>query len=118
MLVICCHRNEGAKPLESGRAWLSALGVLLTVGFFLILSPRSLPAQQPPSHPRPAARAPQEDPQLQQAASLLQQGRLDEAKLSAQEVLAKDAKNVEALNLLGISALRSGILTVQILPCR
>jgi len=102
MLVICCHRNEGAKPLESGRAWLSALGVLLTVGFFLILSPRSLPAQQPPSHPRPAARAPQEDPQLQQAASLLQQGRLDEAKHSAQEVLAKDAKNVEALNLLGI----------------
>ena len=102
MLVICCHMNDGAKPLSGGRPWLSALGVLLAAGFFLLVSPHRLPAQQPPPRPRPANRAPKEDPRLQQAAAFVQQGRLNEAKQSVQEVLAKDQKNVEAYNLLGI----------------
>lgn len=103
MIVISYRTNRRATPLASGNARLSALGVLLTAGFFLIFSPHNLLAQQPAPRPRPAARpAPQEDPRLEQAAGLLQQGRLDEAKQSVQEVLAKDAKNVEAYNLLGI----------------
>ena len=96
--------REKAKPPAGERMRRSAQAMRLLAGL-LALFPGSatLAAQQPAAQGKADARpvSPQ-DPELQQAASLLQQGRLDQAKQSVLEVLGRDGKNVEAYNLLGI----------------
>src|SRR5215469_4437460 len=60
--------------------------------------------QQPSAQKTPTMRPaqPKSDPRFAGPESLLQQGRLDEAKQAIQSVLARDPKSIEGYNLLGI----------------
>jgi tetratricopeptide (TPR) repeat protein len=80
---------------------------LSTVFFALIVLPGVLAAQQPGPTKHSSRQVPRIDPTFKEASALLDEGRLEEAKLSAQQELEKNPASVDGYNLLGI------ILTTQ-----
>ncbi len=83
-------------------AWLGGRRALATLCLLTLLSPANLFAQTT-ARKKPAPPASQKsDSRYLQAESLLQQGRLEEAKQEIQAQLAQDPKSVEGYNLLGI----------------
>ena len=88
----CSSKNTGN--------WLKLVAILWMPA--ICFSPLSHAAQQSTPHRAAAIQSPKLSPQLQEAAALLNQGQIEEAKKKVQEELDRDPANVEAYNLLGI----------------
>src|SRR5207249_6179852 len=79
------------------------LPVLTCAALFISTSlPCVVFANQSPQKESPSPPSQKIDPRIQETQSLLQQGRFDEARRQIQGELAKDPKNVEGFNILGI----------------
>jgi tetratricopeptide (TPR) repeat protein len=72
------------------------------VVLLMYCDPVALAQPQTPAGKAVLGQAARNDPRFLEVETLMQQGRLDEAKRKLQEVLAQDPKSVEGYNLLGI----------------
>ena len=92
------HCNNLSHLRESG---LCRLFLIVGSVLFLSLGPGLARPQQTAkrSGPTPAAK---KDPHFAEVESLLQQGRVSEAKQKLQDILVHDPKSIEGYNLLGI----------------
>ncbi len=84
-----------------GSAHLSGIRFLALLLLFLVCNPRAAPRQAPP-HRSSTPLSAESSPDFDRIETLMQQGRLDEAKTEVQKELKHDPSSVDAYNLLGI----------------
>jgi tetratricopeptide (TPR) repeat protein len=101
-LRIIKTRDTFSCAQAAGRCTSVLAGAVCLVLLLMCRARADQAQQQSPAGKAVAGPAAKNDPRFAEVETLMQQGRLDEAKRKLQEVLTEDPKSVEGYNLLGI----------------